>query len=101
MTRQLLAWTDDELKRFIGWVEENQEAIRGSTLTWTARLKDTVFGEEDHIDQKRIKTKFHNMKNSWKAAKQMQNQSGFGLTEADCVSSVNGLNPAKISILSL
>ena len=95
MTRSMLGWTDDELERFIAWMEENQEDIRGSTIKWTTHLKESVFADAEHIDIKRIKSKFHNMKSSWQRAKQMQDQSGFGLTEADCSSSINGLNPAK------
>lgn len=95
MTRSMLGWTDDELERFIAWMEENQEEIRGSTIKWTTYLKESVFADADHIDTKQIKSKYHNMKSLWQQAKQMQEQSGFGLTEADYSSSINSLNPAK------
>ena len=71
MTRSMLGWTDDELERFIAWMEENQEDIRGSTIKWTTHLKESVFADAEHIDIKRIKSKFHSMKSSWQQAKQM------------------------------
>jgi hypothetical protein len=40
------------------------------------KVKNAVFADNDDIDVK-IKSKFHNMKTSWKAAKKLQEQSGF------------------------
>lgn len=95
--RALIPWTDNELERYLRWMEENSELLQGPTNGWTSRLKETVFKDEDRIDVKRIKFKFHNMRTSWQRAKQMQERSGFGLTEAECSSSMNGeLNLVKI-----
>lgn len=73
-------------------MEENSELIQGPANSWTARLKETVFKDEDHIDVKRIKFKFHNMRTSWQRAKQMREQSGFGRTEPECCTTMNKLN---------
>jgi hypothetical protein len=83
-------WDKSELEKLLGWMEDNQELLRGSTAHWTRRVKETVFTDDEHIDVKKIKAKYHNMRRGWKAAKEIQEQSGFGLGEDECTSSVNG-----------
>ena len=83
-------WESLELEKLISWMEDNQELLRGSTNRWIAKVKEEIFAGVDHIDLKRIRSKYHNMKAAWKAAKQLQEQSGFGLKEDDCESSING-----------
>lgn len=73
-------------------------SLRGSTALWTARAKEAIFANNEDIDAKKIKSKYHNMRNSWKAAKIMQEQSGFGLKEDDCSSSVNGRSSGSLKI---
>ena len=92
-------WNDQELEKFLGWLEDNQLLLRGSTALWTAKAKETLFADNDDIDAKKIKSKYHNMKNSWKAAKTMQEQSGFGVKEDDCSSSVNGRSAGSLQIV--
>jgi hypothetical protein len=60
----------------------------GPSTHWTRKVKEAVFADDEHIDVKKIKTK--NMRKGWKAAKEMQEQSGFGLRENECTSSING-----------
>ena len=69
-------------------MEDNQELLRGATNTWARKIKEVVFPDLNHIDIK-IKSKYHNLRNSWKATKQLQDQSGFGLKEDDCEALVN------------
>jgi hypothetical protein len=83
-------WETSELEKLISWMEDNPELLRGSTNRWATKVKKSVFVTVDHIDLKKIKAKYHNMKAAWKVAKQLQDQSGFGLKEDDCESSVNG-----------
>ena len=56
-------------------MEDNRELLRGSTRLWTIKVKETVFANNENIDINKIKSKYHNMKAAWKAAKQMQEQS--------------------------
>jgi hypothetical protein len=90
------SWDTTELEKLISWMEHNQELLRGSTNTWTRKLKDTVFADYEHIDVKKIKAKYHNFRTSWKAAKKLQDQSGFGLKEDDCEASINGNIPSYL-----
>jgi len=53
-------------------MEESQELLRGSAVHWMAKVKEAVFAGNEDKDVKKIKTKYHNMKNSWKAAKKLQ-----------------------------
>jgi len=62
-------------------MEENQELLRGSAVHWMAKVKEAVFADNEDKDVKKIKTKYHNMKTSWKAAKKLQEESGFGVKE--------------------
>jgi hypothetical protein len=83
-------WSDENIEKLLGWIEENQELLRGAALHWMTKVKEAVFADNDNIDVKKIKSKYHNMKTSWKAAKKMQEESGFGVKEDDCTNSVNG-----------
>jgi len=73
----------------LGWMEENQELLRGAAVVWMAKVKEAIFADNRDKDVKKIKFKYHNMKNSWKAAKKLQEESGFGVKEDDCTDSVN------------
>ena len=78
-----------ELERLISQIEDNQELLRGATSMWARKLKEIVFTNSDYIDIKKIKAKYHNLRNSQKAVKKLQDQSGFGLKEDDCEASIN------------
>ena len=58
--------------------------MRGKPWDWTDRIED-VFpdnGGFKYITMKKLRDKY--MKNAWKDAKTMQEQSGFSLREEDC-----------------
>ena len=84
-------WNDEDHEKLLAWMEENRELLRG-TIHWMTKAKDikNVFADNEDKDIKKIKSKYHNMRNSWKAAKKLQEQSGFGVKEDDCSSSING-----------
>jgi len=82
-------WSDEDQEKLIGWMEGNQELRRGAAVYWMKKAKEAVFADNEDIDVKKIKSKYHNMKNSWKAAKKLQEESGFGVKEDDCTGSVN------------
>jgi hypothetical protein len=83
------SWSDETNEKLLGWMEENRELLRGAALPWMTKVKEAVFANNDDIDVKKIKSKYHNMKASWKAAKKLQEASGFGVKEDDCTSTVN------------
>ena len=83
-------WNDQDLEAFLAWLEDNQQLLRGSITFWATKAKEAVFADNENIDIKKIKSKYHNMKYSWNAAKKMQEQSGFGMKEDDCSRSING-----------
>jgi hypothetical protein len=64
-------WDDSNLEKLLAWMEENQEPLRSSTVLWTVKAKEALFADNSDIDVKKIKAKYHNMKNSWKAAKEI------------------------------
>ena len=80
-------WEDADVQILLEWVEDNRELLRGSTQLWTTRA---LFADNQSINSKKIKSKYHNMKASWQAAKKLQEQSGFGIREDDCSRSING-----------
>ncbi|KAN0069405.1 hypothetical protein V8E54_012420 [Elaphomyces granulatus] len=84
-------WSDEDQEKLVGWMEENQEVRRGAAVYWMKKAKQAVFADNEDIDVKKIKSKYHNMKNSWKAAKKLQEGSRFGVEEDDCTSSVNAV----------
>jgi len=68
--------TRDGVERLISWMEDNQEQLRGKQIAWH---KEQVFGAEEHITVKGISEKMGNMKKTWKDAKAVQAQSGWGV----------------------
>jgi hypothetical protein len=70
-------WNESDVEILLAWLEENRELIRGSTKVWTSRVKEAVFDDNPDIDAKKIKSKYHNMKSAWQAAKKLQEQSGL------------------------
>jgi hypothetical protein len=83
-------WEDSEIKTLLAWMADNRELLGGSTKLWTSRAKAAVFADNQNVDVKKIKAKYHNMRAGWKAAKKLQEQSGFGVTEDRCTTSANG-----------
>ncbi|KAF8439644.1 hypothetical protein BGX38DRAFT_1206943 [Terfezia claveryi] len=71
-------WMREEVERLIGWMEENQELLRGKQVVWH---KD--------ITVKRISEKMGNIKKAWKDAKAMQARSGWGIKSEENEESIN------------
>ena len=76
-------------------MEENHERLRGRPADWIYKVKEDIFPDNEHITAKIVRDKYTNMKKSWKVAKAMQEQSGFGLREEDCERSINGIIPSS------
>ena len=84
-------WQKEEVERLVGWVEEHVDLIQGKPSEWTRRAKEEVFSSslDDHISANKIRDKVRNMRAVYNKAKQMQLQSGWGLTEEDVEQSVH------------
>jgi len=67
----------------VGWMEENEESLRGKQSAWHKEAKDQVFADHDEITVKRIKEKAQNMRVAWKEARKLREQSGSGLKPED------------------
>jgi len=39
----LFAWSKEELKQLVAWIEENPEQLRGKQAVWHKDVKDQVF----------------------------------------------------------
>lgn len=76
-------WKREETEKLVAWIEENEPATRGSIATWAKHAKEEAFPEDENIDVKKIKSKFHNLKSSYKAARVVLEQSGYGVTKED------------------
>jgi len=69
-------WLKDDMERLVCWMEENQQSLRGKQATWHKDVKEQIFAENEEITVKRIGEKVQNMKNSWRNARKIQEQSG-------------------------
>ncbi|KAF8427483.1 hypothetical protein EV426DRAFT_699314 [Tirmania nivea] len=58
----LRPWTREEIEQLIGWMEDNQEQLRGKQVAWYKEVKEQAFANEDHITVKRISEKIGNIK---------------------------------------
>jgi len=83
------AWTRDEVERLISWMEDNQEQLRGKQIAWHKQVKEWLFGAEEYITVKRISEKMGSMKKTWKDAKAMQAQPGWGVKPEEGEASIN------------
>ena len=67
-----------------------QAWARDEQIAWhNKEAKEQVFGAEEHITVKRISEKMGNMKKTWKDAKAMQAQSGWGVKPEESEASTN------------
>ena len=46
---QFVAWTKGEVERLIGWMEDNQQQLRGKQSAWYKVVKEEVFSTDEHI----------------------------------------------------
>jgi adenine C2-methylase RlmN of 23S rRNA A2503 and tRNA A37 len=65
----------------IDWMEENRHLMSRKQGLWHRRMKEEVFSGSEYvkITVKRIGEKVTNMRRAYRQAKELQNQSGFGL----------------------
>lgn len=70
-------------------MEENRESLKGKQVAWHKDIKEQIFATDKHITVKKITDKAGNMKRTWKAAKAMQEQSGWGVKATHNTESVN------------
>jgi hypothetical protein len=87
-------WEELDFITLVAWMEDNRELLRSSSSTklWTKKAKEAAFANNEDISVKKIKSKYHNMKTAWQAAKRLQEHSSFGVREDECTSSANGRN---------
>ena len=69
-------------------MEDNQEALRGLQSKWYKDVKDALWKEDADMTWQRVRDKVQNMKQAWKRAANMRDQSGWGLSAEDHESSV-------------
>ncbi|KAF8427469.1 hypothetical protein EV426DRAFT_699301 [Tirmania nivea] len=48
------ACSKEEVEKLIGWMEENQEALRGLQRKWHKDVKEEVFADNENITVNRI-----------------------------------------------
>ncbi|KAF8426188.1 hypothetical protein EV426DRAFT_704117 [Tirmania nivea] len=48
------AWSKEEVEKLIGWMEENQEALRGLQRKCYKYVKEEVFADDENITVNRI-----------------------------------------------
>ena len=61
----------------IDWVDDNQEALRGSKSVWVKDCKEQIFKDDPELTTDRIGVKFSNLKASWSAAKKRIADAGW------------------------
>ncbi|KAF8430248.1 hypothetical protein EV426DRAFT_713247 [Tirmania nivea] len=76
-------WKREEVERLVGWMEENQELLRGKQV---------------HITVKKISEKMSNMKKAWKDAKAMQARPGWGIKSEENKESINEIWERRYSL---
>jgi hypothetical protein len=70
-------------------MHDNRSLLRGKQTEWQKQVAEEEFANDPHITQQKVTNKINNMKKAWKAAKAMQEQSGWGLREEDVESSIS------------
>lgn len=88
-------WVKEDVERLVHWMEENQQSLRGKQSVWHNDIKEQVFAEDEDITVKRIREKVQNMKNAWRSARKLWQQSGSGLRAEDNPPTLNALLESK------
>jgi len=83
------------MERLVCWMEENQQSLRGKQTVWYKDVKEQVFGDNEDITVKRVGEKVQNMKNAWRNARKLQEQSGGGVRAEDNAPTFNALLETK------
>lgn len=66
------------MERLVGWMMENQEALRGRKSAWVNDCKEQVFKNDLGVTIERIGVKYNNLKASWTATRKKIGGSGGG-----------------------
>ena len=85
----------EDVEQLVCWMEENQLKLRGKQSVWHKDLKEQVFATNSDITVKRIGEKVQNMKNAWRNARKVQDQSGSGVQPEDNAPTFNALLESK------
>lgn len=78
-----IPWTREEVERLIAWMEDDRERVYTNQRAWHKDVKAEAFADDEHITVERITEKCVEMKKSWKAARNITNQPGWGLRPED------------------
>ncbi|KAF8418336.1 hypothetical protein EV426DRAFT_645415 [Tirmania nivea] len=77
-----MTWSKDDVERLVGWMEENQEALRGQQKKWHKDIKEEVFADEG-ITVNRIRDKLSNIQShtqsSYRSIRSMISKSSMTL----------------------
>ena len=58
------AWEKAEVEKLVDWMEDNQEALRGSKSACVKRCKEEVFLDRTEVTIERIGMKYNNLRAS-------------------------------------
>lgn len=72
----------EDAERLVHWMEENQQSLQGRASAWHTDVKQQVFAQNEAITVKRIREKAQNMRNAWRNARRLLEQSGAGVGDA-------------------
>ena len=72
----------EDAERLVHWMEENQQSLQGRASAWHTDVKQQVFAQNEAITVKRIREKAQNMRNAWRNARRLLDQSGAGVDDA-------------------
>ena len=82
-------WSREDTAKLVAWMEVNPGQLRGKQSVWHKEVKDAEFADSQVISVKRVRDKATNLKVQWKAAKALQERSGWGLREEENTEVVN------------
>ena len=73
-------WKKVDVGRLFDWMEDNQEALRGSRSSWVKDCKEQVFADDFGITTQRIGVKYNNSSVGYA----IRDVSGQSLTVPNC-----------------
>ena len=77
------------MEQLIEWIEKHPEELRGKEIIWQKDAKEQLWPNDAHITIRKLTDKVANMKRAWKEAREMQDQSVWGLQPDDNKASIN------------
>ena len=82
-------WSREDTAKLVAWMEVNPDQLRGKQSVWHKEVKDAEFADSQIISVKRVRDKATNLKVQWKAAKALQERSGWALRQEENTEAVN------------